>query len=114
MGHSEDRIHGGADLMAHVGKEVGLRLGGGHGLFFGCDEIRFGALTIGDVFGRVEEILRISSSVPDHRKSAICNDEAAIGQNKVLFPLVVVELAFEEFLVAFCTGGTLIGVDYLV
>ena len=65
MGHSEDRIHGGADLMAHVGEEVGLGLGGGHGFFFGSDEICFGLLAIGDVFGRVEEILRIPGSVSD-------------------------------------------------
>src|SRR5277367_6594462 len=114
MGHSEDRIHGGADLVAHVGEEVGLGLGGGHGLFFGSEEVCFGLLAIGDVFGRVEEIPRVSSSVPDDRKGAVCDDEAAIAANEALLPLVVIVLALEEFRVAFCTGGTLVRMDDLV
>ena len=82
--------------------------------FFGSEEVRFGLLAIGDVFGRVEEILRISCSVPDDRKGAVCDDDASIAANEALLPLVVVVFAFEEFRVAFCAGGTLVRVDYLV
>ena len=92
MGHSEDRIHRGAYLVAHVGEEVGLGFGGGHGFFFGGEEVRFGLLAIGDVFGRVEQILRISGGIPDERKGAVCNDEAAVAANKVLLPFVLSRL----------------------
>jgi hypothetical protein len=97
--------------VAHVGEELGLGLGGGNGLLFGSEEFRFGPLAIGDVFGRVEEILRISSGVPDDREGAVCNDDPSIAANEVLLPLVVVVFACDEFRVALCTGGTLVGVD---
>src|SRR5271168_4751122 len=113
MGHSEDRIHGGPDLVAHVGEEIGLGLGGGHGFFFGREEISFGLLAIGDVFGHVEEIQRISSSVPDDRKAAVCEDVAAIAADETLLILVFVALAFEEFRVSLCTPGAIVRVNDL-
>ena len=83
--------------MAHVGEEVGLGFCGGHGFFFGSEEIRFGLLAIGDVFGCVEEILRISSRVPDDREGTVGDDDAAIAANEMLLPLIAVVFAFEEF-----------------
>ena len=78
------------------------------------EEVRFGLLAIGDVFGHVEEILRISSGVPDDRKIPLCNDDASIAANEALLPLVIVVFALEEFRVAFRAGGTLVRVDDLV
>src|SRR5271155_2858920 len=114
MGHSKDRIHGGADLVAHVGEEVGLGLGGGHGLFFGGEEIRFGLLAIGDVFGCIEEILWIARGISNDGEGAVSNDEAAVTADKALLPFVSVALACEEFRISFCARGTLIGMDDLI
>src|SRR3979490_1445601 len=111
MSHSEDSIHGGADLVAHVGEEVGLGLGGGHRFFFRSEQVCFGLLAIGDVLSHVEEILWVSSSVSDDRKAAVSDDDAAIAANEALLIFVVVVLAIEELGISLCTPGAIVRVD---
>ena len=45
-GHADYAIHGGADLVAHVGQEPALRQVGGFGEFFGLDQLLLGCLAL--------------------------------------------------------------------
>ena len=49
MRHADDRVHRRADLVAHVGQEVGLERGGFLGQLLGAPQFLFSALAVGDV-----------------------------------------------------------------
>jgi hypothetical protein len=90
-----------------LARKSDLPLDGGHG-FFNRKKVRFSLLAfsllaVGDVFGRVEEILWVSSSVSDDRKTAVCDEDATIAANGSLLIFIGVALALQEFGVSLCS-----------
>ncbi len=52
--HPDDGVHRGADLMAHVGQEVGFERRGFLGQFLGPAQLALGPLAVGDVHQRAD------------------------------------------------------------
>ncbi len=60
MCHAEDGIHWRADLVAHVGQEIGLRFCRRLGYFFRSDKFHLQALEFCDVLGNAIHVGRLS------------------------------------------------------
>jgi hypothetical protein len=63
--HADDRIHRGADFMAHGGEKVGLGLGGSKGFIPRLREGMFCGFSAGDVFSHRQESGHDSVTVPE-------------------------------------------------
>src|SRR5271170_2431346 len=96
MRHPEDRIHWRADLVAHVGQEVGLGLRRSHRLFFGGEEIGFRPLSNGYVFGQRDDVLWLAFSVPEQIEPTVGENAAAVTTNEALIIFVCVPLSLDE------------------
>ena len=59
--HADDGVHGRADLVAHVGQEIGLERGGLLGQFLGAAQILLDALAVADVHESADDALHLAA-----------------------------------------------------
>src|SRR6266567_4955595 len=62
---SQDRIHGGAELVTHAGEKLALGEGCPLGVLLGLAQGFFRLLQLGDVLGNAQEILRVARRVQE-------------------------------------------------
>ena len=63
MSHADDRIHGRANFMAHVGQKIPFGLVGLVGGLFRLDEFFFHLLALGDVPQRFDSSSNLPGSI---------------------------------------------------
>ena len=75
LGHAQDRVHGRADLVAHVGEELVLRPVRGHGHLLGQQELLLRTLSVADVDRAADEphwaALRVPLRLAAHEQPVI-------------------------------------------
>ena len=76
---ADDRVHRSADLVAHVGEETGLGLGGRFGQFEGRADLFQMSLALADVARHRQQPLRLALGIPQRRHHGFEPDLAAVG-----------------------------------
>ncbi len=89
LGHAQDAVHGRADLVAHVGEELGLGPRGPLGLVAGAAELLLVPLLVGDIGDEADGAALAGGELADPRPSAAGAELVALAlvASEVLDPL---------------------------
>ena len=78
LGEAENGVHGGADLMAHIGQKNAFGLVGGFGFLFGSNQFALFFLQLGDIV-ETDQDAGVLAALSQHRRTIDVEGLPAIG-----------------------------------